>query len=41
MAGGRERTESEYRRLLESAGFRLQRAIPAALNVSVIEAVPV
>ena len=41
MAGGRERTECEYRRLLESAAFRLQRAIPAALNVSVIEAVPV
>jgi predicted O-methyltransferase YrrM len=41
MAGGRERTEREYRRLLESAGLRLLRAIPAALSVSVIEAVPV
>jgi hypothetical protein len=41
MAGGRERTEGEYRQLLEPAGLRLRRAVPAALNVSVIEAVPV
>lgn len=40
MLGGRERTESEYRRLLESAGFGVRRLIQAALNVSVVEASP-
>jgi hypothetical protein len=40
VAGGRERTEGEYRRLLESAGLSLHRTIPAALNVCAIEAVP-
>ena len=38
MAGGRERTEGEYRRLLEDAGFGIRRVLPAALNVCVIEA---
>jgi ubiquinone/menaquinone biosynthesis C-methylase UbiE len=40
MAGGQERTESEYRWLLESAGLRLHQIVPGALNVSVIEALP-
>jgi O-methyltransferase domain/Dimerisation domain len=39
--GGRERTEGEYRSLLQSAGFRLQRVIPTASPVSLMEAVPV
>lgn len=39
-AGGRERTEDEYRELLTSAGFRLHRVIPTTSNVSLIEAFP-
>jgi alkyl hydroperoxide reductase subunit AhpC len=38
--GGQERTEQEYRQLLEKAGFRLTRVVPTEANVSVIEAVP-
>jgi hypothetical protein len=38
MTGGRERTESEYRRLLEAAGFELTRIIPTESPMSVIEA---
>jgi hypothetical protein len=37
--GGRERTEAEYRQLLERAGFRLQRVVPTSSPASVIEAV--
>jgi hypothetical protein len=40
-AGGRERTESEYRDLLAAAGFKLNRVIPTACPVSIVEAVPV
>ena len=40
-AGGRERTESEHRALLASAGFRLNRVIPTRAGVSIVEAVPV
>jgi len=36
--GGRERTEAEFRHLLETAGFRLTRIVPAGLTFSVIEA---
>ncbi len=39
-AGGRERTEAEYRDLLASAGFGLTRVVPTASCVSVVEAVP-
>jgi hypothetical protein len=39
-AGGRERTEDEYRELLASAGFRLQHVIPTGSTVSIIEAFP-
>jgi hypothetical protein len=39
-AGGRERTEAEYRDLLASAGFELARVVPTASNVSLVEAVP-
>jgi hypothetical protein len=37
---GRERTESEYRALLATAGFCLTRVVPTSSSVSVIEAVP-
>lgn len=37
--GGQERTESEYADLLGKAGFRLQRVVPTASAVSVVEAV--
>jgi len=39
--GGRERTEDEYRSLLRSSGFRLQRVISTASPVSVMEAEPI
>lgn len=39
--GGMERTESEYRQLFESAGFRLAGVTPTASMVSVIEGRPV
>lgn len=37
METGKERTEDEYRRLLEAAGFRLTRIIPTTSPYSVIE----
>jgi hypothetical protein len=37
LPGGMERTEEEYRRLLEAAGFRLARVMPTGTWVSVIE----
>lgn len=37
---GQERTEPEYRALLEKAGFRLSRVIPTNSPVSIAEAVP-
>jgi hypothetical protein len=41
VAGGRERTADEYRELLGPAGLRVERVVPTASPVSVIEAVPV
>jgi hypothetical protein len=38
--GGRERTEIEYRDLLRSSGFTLNRVIPTTSLVSIIEAIP-
>jgi SAM-dependent methyltransferase len=38
LLGGRERTEEEYRRLLQEGGFRLERVIPTHSPFSVIEA---
>jgi SAM-dependent methyltransferase len=38
VLGGRERTEEEYRRLLQEAGFRLERVIPTHSPFGVIEA---
>ena len=40
LTGGRERTEAEYRELLEMAGLRLTRTVPTETVISVIEAVP-
>jgi ubiquinone/menaquinone biosynthesis C-methylase UbiE len=37
MTGGRERTESEFRRLYDAAGFRLTRIVPTESPFSVIE----
>lgn len=39
--GGRERTRSEWERLLGRAGFRLERVVPTATPVSIVEASPV
>jgi len=39
MAGGRERSESEYRALLKAAGLKLARIVPTSSELSVIEAV--
>ena len=41
MTGGRERTQAEYRALLDSAGLRLTRIVPTHTEISVIEAVQV
>lgn len=38
IPGGQERTESEYRVLLEKAGLRLARVVPTASAVSIVEA---
>ncbi len=37
---GRERTEDEFRRLFKGAGFHLERVVPTAGFVSVVEGVP-
>jgi hypothetical protein len=41
VPGGLERTEEEYRRLFESAGFRLARIVPTRSWISVIEGEPI
>ncbi|MGI8622095.1 MAG: methyltransferase [Solirubrobacteraceae bacterium] len=38
LLGGRERTEAEFRSLLQAAGFRLQRVIPTRSPFGVLEA---
>ena len=38
FAGGRERTRRQYEKLLASAGFRLNRVIPTASHLSIVEA---
>jgi len=40
VPGGQERSEDEYRVLLEKAGFRLTRVVPTRTSASIIEAVP-
>lgn len=39
IPGGKERTEGEYRELFRQGGFTLQRIIPTAAEVSILEAV--
>jgi hypothetical protein len=39
LIGGQERTEGEYARLLDKAGFRLNRVVATPSPVSVMEAV--
>lgn len=39
--GGRERTEAEYRALLDAAGFRVTKVVPTQSRMSVVECVPV
>jgi hypothetical protein len=41
MAGGRERTEHEYRALLAAAGFTLSRIVPTPSPIHVIEGWPI
>ena len=41
LTTGQERTESEYRALLEKANFKLTRVIPTNSAVSIVEAMPV
>ena len=38
--GGQERTEAEYSTLLGKSGFRLNRVVPTASAVSIVEAMP-
>jgi ubiquinone/menaquinone biosynthesis C-methylase UbiE len=38
--GGRERTEAEYRALLDRARFRLDRVIPTPVRFSILDCVP-
>jgi hypothetical protein len=40
LPGGMERTEKQYRQLLAGAGLRLEKIVPTAADVSVIEARP-
>ena len=40
-AGGRERTEAEYRALFEKAGFQLTRIVPTQDEISIIEGIRV
>jgi len=41
LTGGRERSMNEYRELLASTGFRLNRVVPTTAQFAVIEAFPV
>ncbi len=40
IPGGEERTEQEYGKLLQKAGFRLTQVVSTDSPVSVVEAVP-
>jgi hypothetical protein len=39
VPGGQERTKAEYLALFDNVGFRLDRLVPTASEVSVVEAV--
>jgi hypothetical protein len=38
VTGGRERTESEYRALLQAAGMRITRVVPTTTSAAIVEA---
>jgi hypothetical protein len=40
MTGGRERTEAEFRALLDASGYKLTKIISTMAPQSVIEAIP-
>jgi ubiquinone/menaquinone biosynthesis C-methylase UbiE len=40
LSPGQERTEAQYRKLFEAAGFRLTRIVPTASPYSILEGVP-
>jgi SAM-dependent methyltransferase len=40
MTGGQERTEAEFRKLLDASGYKLTKIIPTMAPQSVIEAIP-
>jgi hypothetical protein len=40
MTGGRERTKTEFRALLDAADYKLTRIVPTMAPQSVVEAVP-
>jgi hypothetical protein len=37
IPGGQERTEAEYRKLFDKAGFDLTRTVPTSTEVSILE----
>jgi hypothetical protein len=41
VTGGRERSEREWKALLEAAGFRLSAVYPVGSDVGIVEARPV
>jgi hypothetical protein len=41
LLAGRERTVEQYGDLLASANFRLERVVPTASHIAILEAVPV
>jgi hypothetical protein len=41
VTGGRERTRTQHRTLLDASGFRLERVLPTASQYSIVEAVAV
>lgn len=40
LVGGRERTRTQYAQVLAEAGFRLDRVVPTAAGLAIVEAVP-
>lgn len=40
VTGGRQRTEAEFRALIDRAGFPLTRIVPSSGRVSLVEEVP-
>jgi hypothetical protein len=40
FSGGKERTEDEFRALFEATGWRLNRIIPTASRLAVLEGLP-